>query len=105
MGNAALPIVVLISGTGSNLQSLIDARDAGTLAADIRRAISNRPSAPGLDRARRAGIEPVALDHHAFEGREDFDAALSRIIDEAQPRLVVLCAFSPTRSWRATRGA
>lgn len=88
-----LPIVVLISGTGSNLQSLIDARDRGSLPVAIRRVISNRPQAPGLERAERAGIEPVALDHHMFGSREGFDTALAEAIDAARPRLVVLAGF------------
>ncbi len=56
MNSKPLPVVVLISGTGSNLQSLIDARAGGTLDVAIRRVISNRPRAAGLSRAERAGI-------------------------------------------------
>jgi len=88
-----LPIVVLISGTGSNLQSLINARDGGRLPVEIRRVVSNRPEAAGLKRAERAGIEPVALDHRMFDTREAFDSALAGAIDAAAPRLVVLAGF------------
>lgn len=88
-----LPIAVLISGTGSNLQCLIDGRGTGTLPVDIRRVISNRPEAPGLERAARAGIEAVALDHARFQTREAFDAELARAIDAATPALVVLAGF------------
>lgn len=93
MAAPPLPIVVLISGTGSNLQSLIDTRDAGTLNVDIRRVISNRPAAPGLARAERAGIPPVALDHRSHADREDFDRVLAGTIDAAEPALVVLAGF------------
>lgn len=93
MNDTAFPIVVLISGTGSNLQSLIDARDDGTLEVTIRRVISNRPRAPGLTRAERADIQAVALDHRRFDTRGDFDAALIKSIEAARPELVVLAGF------------
>jgi phosphoribosylglycinamide formyltransferase-1 len=93
MAGAPLSIVVLISGTGSNLQSLIDAREAGTLNVDIRRVIANRPRAPGLTRAERAGIRPVALDHRRFDTREAFDGAMVETIETARPDLVVLAGF------------
>lgn len=93
MADAPLSIVVLISGTGSNLQSLIDARDAGTLNVDIRRVIANRPRAPGLARAERAGIRPVALDHGRFDTREAFDGAMEEAIETARPELIVLAGF------------
>jgi len=93
MNERPLPITVLISGTGSNLQSLIDAREAGTLPVDIRSVISNRPDAAGLERARRADIRAVALDHRSFETRARFDEALAAAIDEANPELIVLAGF------------
>lgn len=93
MSETAFPIVVLISGTGSNLQSLIDARDGGTLNVAIRRVISNRPRAPGLARAERAGIRTEGLDHQRFDTREAFDAALTKSIEAARPELVVLAGF------------
>lgn len=93
MAGSPLAIVVLISGTGSNLQSLIDARDAGTLNVDIRRVIANRPRAPGLTRAERAGIRPVALDHRRFDSRQAFDGAMVETIETADPDLIVLAGF------------
>ena len=85
--------VVLISGRGSNLQSLIDAvRDEG-LALDIRAVISNEPRAAGLRRAAAAGIDTLVLDHRAFASREDFDAALGRLVDARRPELVILAGF------------
>jgi phosphoribosylglycinamide formyltransferase-1 len=88
-----LPIVVLISGSGSNLQALIDAIACGELNAEIRAVISNRPDAKGLQRARDAGIPTEVLDHTRFESREAFDQALQQRIDSFEPRLVVLAGF------------
>ena len=85
--------VVLISGRGSNLQSLIDAVHEGRLALDIRAVISNEPRAAGLRRAEAAGIETLALDHRAFPHRRDFDEALARLIDAHRPDLVILAGF------------
>ena len=83
-------VVVLLSGTGSNLQALIDSNDVKDSPARIRAVISNRADAYGLQRAKDAGIETRVLDHKAFEGREAFDAALIEIIDTFNPQLVVL---------------
>lgn len=88
-----LPIVVLISGNGSNLQAIIDAVNRGELPAEIRAVISNRPQAFGLERARRAGIPAVAIDHRRFADRDSFDAALQTAIDSHHPALVVLAGF------------
>lgn len=85
--------VVLVSGRGSNLQSLIDAVHAGRLALDIRAVVSNEPGAAGLRRAEAAGIETLALDHRAFSKRQDFDDALAGLIDARRPDLVILAGF------------
>ncbi|VAX14093.1 Phosphoribosylglycinamide formyltransferase [hydrothermal vent metagenome] len=87
-----LPIVVLISGNGSNLQAIIDAIRAG-LPAEIRAVISNRPQAYGLNRAREAGIPAEVIDHHDYPSREAFDQALMARIDHYRPELVVLAGF------------
>ena len=86
-------VVVLLSGTGSNLQALIDSNDVKDSPARIRAVISNRADAFGLQRAKDAGIDTRVLDHKAFEGREAFDAALIEIIDTFNPQLVVLAGF------------
>ncbi|KMN15803.1 phosphoribosylglycinamide formyltransferase [Pseudomonas weihenstephanensis] len=86
-------VVVLLSGTGSNLQALIDSDDVKGSPATIRAVISNRADAYGLQRATDAGIDTRVLDHTAFEGREAFDAALIKIIDQFNPHLVVLAGF------------
>ncbi|GAA6151927.1 phosphoribosylglycinamide formyltransferase [Pseudoteredinibacter isoporae] len=86
-------IVVLISGSGSNLQAMIDCQQAGELDGDIVAVISNRPGARGLERAAEAGIEAQCLDHKGFTDRESFDQALQAQIDQFQPDLVVLAGF------------
>ncbi|NNA03359.1 phosphoribosylglycinamide formyltransferase [Pseudomonas lundensis] len=86
-------VVVLLSGSGSNLQALIDSDDVKASPATLRAVISNRADAPGLQRAKSAGIDTRVLDHTAFEGREAFDAALIDIIDTFNPHLVVLAGF------------
>ncbi len=86
-------IVVLISGSGTNLQALIDAQQQGELDARIAAVISNRADAYGLERARQAGIETAVIDHRDFDSREAFDQALSARIDTYEPGLVVLAGF------------
>ncbi|WP_025855814.1 phosphoribosylglycinamide formyltransferase [Pseudomonas sp. CHM02] len=86
-------VVVLLSGTGSNLQALIDSTRTGDSPVRIAAVISNRSDAYGLQRARDAGIETRDLDHKAFDGREAFDNALIELIDAFNPRLVVLAGF------------
>ncbi|WP_263141207.1 phosphoribosylglycinamide formyltransferase [Pseudomonas sp. RIT-PI-AD] len=86
-------VVVLISGSGSNLQALIDRIADDAIPARIGAVISNRAEAYGLKRAQQAGIDTLVLDHKAFDGREAFDAALIRAIDEREADLVVLAGF------------
>jgi len=88
-----LPIVVLISGRGSNLNAIIDAMEAGILPVEIRAVISNRPEAAGLQRAALAGIRTVVIDHACYRERAAFDSALATTIDAMQPALVVLAGF------------
>ncbi|MDY0005508.1 MAG: phosphoribosylglycinamide formyltransferase [Spongiibacteraceae bacterium] len=86
-------IVALISGSGSNLQALLDASRSGELPADIVAVISNKAGAGGLERAARAGVPAEAIDHRAFPSREAFDQALMVAIDRHRPDLVVLAGF------------
>nr|WP_314559614.1 phosphoribosylglycinamide formyltransferase [uncultured Pseudomonas sp.] len=86
-------VVVLLSGTGSNLQALIDSTRTGDSPVRIAAVISNRSDAYGLQRARDAGIATHSLDHKAFEGREAFDSALIELIDAFNPKLVILAGF------------
>lgn len=95
---APLPIVVLISGSGSNLQAIIDATKntqatIPPLNVDIQAVISNRDNAYGLVRAQQAGIPTHVIKHGDFASREAFDQALQQQIDQYQPKLVVLAGF------------
>ncbi len=90
---AALPIVVLISGNGSNLQAIIDAVQHDRLPVEIRAVISNRCDAYGLKRARTAGIPIAVVDHQAFNNRAEYEASLQQLIDLYAPALVVLAGY------------
>ena len=87
-----LPIVVLISGSGSNLQAIIDAAQQD-LPVEIRAVISNKANAYGLERAQKAGIVTEVVDHTVYESRQAFDTELARVIDRFEPGLVVLAGF------------
>ena len=90
----ACRIVVLISGGGSNLQSLIDAAQSDQLAGgSVVAVISNKAEAGGLERARAAGISTACIAHGDFDSRESFDDALKTEIDRYQPDLVILAGF------------
>jgi len=86
-------LVILVSGGGSNLQSLIDGCASGEINATVSAVISNNPDAGGLERAANAGIPNLAIDHTAFDSREAFDQALSELIDSFSPDLVILAGF------------
>lgn len=86
-------LAIVISGSGTNLQAIIDARDAGALPVDIALVISNRPAAGGLQRATAAGIATAVVDHRGFASRDAFDDALAQQIDACQPDTVVLAGF------------
>ena len=86
-------IVILISGSGSNLQSFIDACSAGVVDGKIMAVISNRPGVKGLDRASAADIPNIVIDHRAFQSREEFDQHLAEVITSFTPDLVVLAGF------------
>lgn len=92
MSENTLPIVVLISGSGSNLQSIIDATQQG-MPVEIRAVISNKADAYGLTRAEEAGIPTAVLDNKAYADRPSYDAALQALIDSYSPQLVVLAGF------------
>ena len=88
-----LPVVILISGRGSNLQSIIDAVASDELPVEIRAVISNRPEAAGLEQATQAGIPTAVIDHSQYSDRAAFDQALLACIERFQPGLVVLAGF------------
>lgn len=86
-------IAILISGEGSNLQAFIDAQNQQLLQAKIAVVISNQPRAKGLKRAQLANIPTETINHKEFKDRQDFDNALSKIIDRYSPDLIVLAGF------------
>lgn len=85
--------VVLISGSGSNLQAFIDQIDAGELPIQISLVISNKADAYGLERANSAGIATAIVDHKRYASRLAFDQALIAAIDEVKPDIIILAGF------------
>jgi phosphoribosylglycinamide formyltransferase-1 len=86
-------LVALISGRGSNLESILSAVDAGRIPGQVIAVLSNRADAKGLEHARRRGISTAILPHRDYASREDYDRALARCIDGYAPDLVVLAGF------------
>ena len=86
-------VAVLISGRGSNMTSLIEAARAPDYPATIDVVLSNRPDAAGLERARAAGIEALAIDHRGFPDRESFEQALDEALTGRSIDLVCLAGF------------
>ena len=84
-------VVVLISGSGSNLQSIIDHAD--NIGIHIRCVISNKANAFGLQRAKKAGIQTLVITHQNFATREAFDQQLARNIRQFNPVLIILAGF------------
>ena len=85
--------VILISGSGTNLQSFIDKTASGDLDLELSLVFSNRPDAFGLERAKKAGIPTACIEHSDFADRESFDRAVAGVIDEYEPELIVLAGF------------
>lgn len=89
----ALRLAVLVSGSGSNLQAIIDRRRTGELPVDIAAVISDRPGVYALERAAAAGIEAVTVDYRAIGNRDAFAATLGAQLERLAPDLVVLAGF------------
>ena len=92
-GADRLPIVVLISGSGSNLRAIAEGARSGTLPVEIRAVISDRAEAAGLAWAADAGLPAIAISPRDHADRAAFDRALADRIDDYAPRLVVLAGF------------
>lgn len=86
-------IVVLISGSGSNMQAIAQSCIKKEMDAEIVAVISNRPAVAGLDRAEKLGIATDIVDHTEFASREEFDVNLIRAIDEHSPDIIILAGF------------
>lgn len=86
-------IVILISGRGSNMKSIVDAVNDGALNVNVAAIISNRPDAAGLEFAEQQGIHNTVIDHKLYDSREQFDQKLASEIDRFSPDLLVLAGF------------
>ena len=93
MHESKLRLVVLISGGGTNLQSILDAIDQETLHAEVVAVISNRADAGGLERARRHGVPAIHVERPGFSSRELFDSAVADEIVRHQPDIIALAGF------------
>lgn len=88
-----LPVVILISGTGSNMRVIAERAARGELPIDVRAVISDRADARGLETAASMGIPVASLSPKDFPDRPSFDSALARLIDQYQPGLLILAGF------------
>jgi len=91
--SSTLRLGVLISGSGSNLQAIIDAIDAGTLDAEITVVIANKPDAYGLQRAEAAGIPTYGLDPKHYEDATAFDTAVLYELHRHKADWVVMAGY------------
>jgi phosphoribosylglycinamide formyltransferase-1 len=89
-----VPIGVLVSGTGTNLQAIVAAVEGGRLDAEIRVVLSNVPTAGGLVWAREHGLRTVTVDHRSFPTREAYDARVADLLREHGVELVILAGFN-----------
>lgn len=88
-----LNLCVPISGNGSNLQALIDACANPKFPAQIGLVISNKASAGGLERAKKAQIPTLVIDHKAYPTRTDFDRVMTKAMEENETDLICLAGF------------
>lgn len=91
--NGVCRLVILISGRGSNMQTIVNTIEQRSLPAQVCAVVSNRADAAGLDWARERGIEARALPHRDFATRDEFDQALATVLDEYEPDYVLLAGF------------
>lgn len=93
MTSSDFKLGVLISGRGTNLQAIIDAIESGPLIARIAVVLSNKKEAPGLERARKHGIETITLEPKSFAGKREYDQALARELKSKNVDLVCLAGY------------
>ena len=93
MSAAKAPVVVLVSGFGSNLQAILEHAAAGTLPVQVRAVVSDRPEAEALKRARKADVPIEIVTPAEFPDKDAYDTALIRAVDRHAPELVVLAGF------------
>ena len=92
-GTGRLRVAVLISGSGSNLQAIIDSVNKQKLPVELIAVLSDRPDAYGLQRARMAGIPAIAIDYKRFASRSDYDAQLAKELAALHADLIVLAGY------------
>ena len=88
-----LPVGILVSGSGTNLQAVIDQQEEGNLPIEIKLVISNVKTAFALERAARHGIDSRYISHKNFDSREAFDLEVTRMLEEKGVELVILAGF------------
>ena len=88
-----LQLAILISGNGSNLQSIIDAIELGKLNAQIKVVVSNNSQAYGLVRAGKHGLNTWVIDHRDYQDREQYDAVLQHYLESMAVDYIVLAGF------------
>jgi phosphoribosylglycinamide formyltransferase-1 len=86
-------LAILLSGRGSNFQAIHDAIRGGSLDAEIVCVISNRPEAPGIERARALGYDARVIDHKAFADRAAHEREVLRVLDVARPDYIALAGY------------
>ncbi|MDN7123949.1 phosphoribosylglycinamide formyltransferase [Pseudidiomarina sp. 1APP75-32.1] len=86
-------IVVLISGSGTNMQAIVDACQADRIDGEVVAVISNKADVGGLEKAAKAGIPTAVLSHREFDSREAYDEELLKLVDSFAPDVVVLAGF------------
>jgi phosphoribosylglycinamide formyltransferase-1 len=86
-------LAILLSGRGSNFQAIHDAMTSGALDAEIVLVLSNRPDAPGIERARSYGYPAHAVDHKTFANRAAHEEEVLRLLDAAQPDFIILAGY------------
>jgi formyltetrahydrofolate-dependent phosphoribosylglycinamide formyltransferase len=91
--NKPLRLAVLLSGSGTTLQNLLDAIEAGKLDAAIAVVVSSRLDAYGLERARRHGVDAVCLPRQAFHDATTHGTELNRLLDQYRPELIALAGY------------
>ena len=90
---AGLRTTVLVSGSGTNLQAIIDQTLGGELPVNLNAVVSDRPEAFGLERAKRAGVPTHTVNYSDFTERDEAERALTARLDALNPDLVVLAGF------------
>ncbi|MCH7822201.1 MAG: phosphoribosylglycinamide formyltransferase [Proteobacteria bacterium] len=93
MSSKSCNTAILISGSGTNLQSFIDDVASGELELSLSIVFTNRANAYGLTRARDAGIATACIEHRDYADRQSFDRAVAQMLDKAEPDLLLLAGY------------